>query len=153
LFLPLFSSSSLIMAFSFLFSLFLSFPLCYSSFLGFLVLSFSFRIYWDQQHLAVTGSQFVCWCLTLTFHPMLGAGELSVEIPYMLLLEVPEHAHKHHCCSNCSSVFGFSFLWFLFGGGWVSSFSCLLICCYCAIGCEISSTLLSGHLSIAFSLT
>ncbi len=38
------------MAFSFLFSLFLSFLLCYSSFLGFLVLSFSFRIYWDQQH-------------------------------------------------------------------------------------------------------
>jgi hypothetical protein len=29
----------------------------------------------------------------------------------------------------------------------------LLICYYCAIGCEISSTLLSGHLSIAFSLT
>lgn len=66
--------------------------------------------------MAVTGSQFVCWCLTLTFHPMLGASELSVEIPYMLLLEVPEHAHKHHCCSNCSSVFGFSFLWFLFLG-------------------------------------
>ncbi len=103
--------------------------------------------------MAVTGGQYVSWCLTLTFHPMLGAGELSVKIPYMLLLEVPEHAHKHHCSSNCSSLFGFSFLRFLFGGGWVSSFSCLLICCYCAIGCEISSTLLSGHLSIAFSLT